>query len=206
MTVFGENLKRIRESRGMSQSELAKFLGTTRQAINRYERNEREPSIKTAAIYAERLGVSVAHLTGHVDSNIPQGFIPLPRTVKRPLVGRIACGAPITAEENIEEYVDVPVDVTCDFCLLCAGDSMIDAGISDGDIVYIRAGVDIHDGDIAAVRIGDEATLKRIYIDRANNIVTLSPANANYAPKQYRDEELYDLHIEGKAVGFTHWL
>mgnify|MGYP002626258323 CR=1 FL=1 len=204
--MFGENLKRIRESRGMSQSELAKFLGTTRQTINRYERNEREPSIKVAAIYADKLGVSVSHLTGHEPpASVPTGFIPIPLTVKRPLVGRIACGDPITAEENIEDYVDVPADVSCDFCLLCSGDSMIDAGISDGDIVYIRAGVEVHDGEIAAVRIGEEATLKRIYIDRAHNVVTLSPANANYAPKQYRDEELYDLHIEGKAVGFTHW-
>lgn len=136
-------------------------------------------------------------------STIPPGYEPLPRTVKRPLVGTIACGEPITAEQNIEDYVDVPETVRCDFCLRCKGDSMIDAHIEDGDIVYIRIQPEVEDGEIAAVRIGDEATLKRIFYDGQS--ITLMPCNSTYRPKTYSGEELNDIHIEGKAVGFTHW-
>ena len=80
---------------------------------------------------------------------------------------------------------------------------MIDAGIQDGDIVYIRIQPEVNDGEIAAVRIGDEATLKRVYYD--GNTVTLVPANSAYRPKSFSGPDLEDIQIEGKAVGFTHW-
>ena len=134
---------------------------------------------------------------------IPPGFDPLPLMRKVPLIGQIACGEPITAEENIADYVDVPAQYHCDFCLKCVGDSMIEANINDGDIVYIRKQPTVENGDIAAVRIGEEATLKRVYLD--GECVVLAPANSKYPPRSYRGQELENIHIEGKAVGFTHW-
>ena len=136
-------------------------------------------------------------------SDIPAGFEPRPKTVKRPLVGDIACGEPITAEQNVQEYVDVPEGIVCDFCLRCHGDSMIDAGIRDNDVVYIKTQPQVEDGEIAAVRIGDEATLKRVYYD--GSTITLVPANSAYRPKSYSGPELDDIQIEGKATGYTHW-
>lgn len=134
---------------------------------------------------------------------IPAGFEPPPKMKKVPLIGDIACGDPITAEQNVVDYLDVPEDVHCDFCLRCHGDSMIDAHIQDGDVVYIHCQPEVHDGEIAAVRIGDEATLKRVYYDGQN--LTLVPCNTAYRPKTYSGPDLDDIQIEGRMVGFTHW-
>ena len=134
---------------------------------------------------------------------IPPGFEPLPKMRKVPVIGEIACGEPITAEQNIEGYVDAPMDVHADFVLICKGDSMIDAGIRNGDAVFIRIQETVENGEIAAVRIDDEATLKRVYWD--GDTLVLMPANNAYAPKSFRGEEINDVHIEGKAIGYMHW-
>lgn len=203
--TFGEKLKAIRARRSLSQDELANLLGTSKQVISRYETGQRTPKITTAAEYAKILGISLSALID--DANvpaIPSGFIPVPEMEKVPLVGSIACGQPILAEENVEEMVDAPAGRGVDFCLICKGDSMIDAGIHDGDIVYIRQQTDVENGEIAAVRIGDEATLKRVYKSAAG--VMLAPANAAYTPQMYGPDTLDDIQIEGKAVGWTHWI
>ena len=134
---------------------------------------------------------------------IPPGFMPMPKMKKVPLIGAIACGDPITALQNREGDVDVPEDVRCDFALKCHGDSMVGAGIHDGDVVYIHIQPEVENGEIAAVRIGDEATLKRVYY--SGDTLTLMPANAAFAPMVYTGETLNEVHIEGKAVGYTHW-
>ena len=139
------------------------------------------------------------------DDSVPPGFEPLPKMVKRPLVGSIACGEPITAEENIEDYVDVPENVQCDFCLRCKGDSMIDAGIHDGDVVYIHIQPEVENGQIAAVRIDGEATLKRVFWDESSQTLTLLAENRNFAPLIYTGPILETVHVEGRAIGYTHW-
>lgn len=154
-------------------------------------------NIRDALKKQQRNNESAAH--------IPPGFEPLPKTVKRPLVGSIACGDPITAEENIEDYVDVPENVQCDFCLRCKGDSMIDAGIHDGDIVYIHIQPEVENGQIAAVRIDGEATLKRVFWDEQQQVLQLNPCNSSMSPMIFTGSVLETVHIEGKAVGYTHW-
>ena len=135
---------------------------------------------------------------------IPPGFEPMPKMKKIPLIGSIACGDPITAEQNIEKMVDVPENIRCDFSLTCHGDSMVDAGIHDKDVVYIRIQPQVENGEIAAVRIDGEATLKRVYYNPGT--LTLMPANPAYAPMVYTGSQLEEVHIEGKAVGWTHWV
>ena len=134
---------------------------------------------------------------------IPPGFEPMPKMKKIPLIGSIACGDPITAEQNIEKMVDVPENIRCDFSLTCHGDSMVGAGIHDKDVVYIRIQPEVENGEIAAVRIDGEATLKRVYYNPGT--LTLMPANPAYAPMVYTGSQLEEVHIEGKAVGWTHW-
>ena len=136
-------------------------------------------------------------------ATIPPGFIPMPKMVKVPLVGSIACGTPILAEQNIDGHVDAPEDIRCDFALRCKGDSMIGAGIHDGDAVYIHIQPEVENGEIAAVRIGEEATLKRVYLH--TDYIELRPENSVYESIIRRREEMNDVHIEGKAVGYTHW-
>lgn len=212
VATFARRLREGLDVRGMTQAELAKRSGISKSSISRYIKGDWEG--KQSAVYelAKALGVTEAWLMGYdvpMESDtapaIPPGFEPLPKMVKRPLVGSIACGEPITAEENIEDYVDVPENVQCDFCLRCKGDSMIDAGIHDGDVVYIHIQPEVENGQIAAVRIDGEATLKRVFWDKGSQVLQLVPANNSYMPKVYSGQALENVHVEGRAVGFTHW-
>lgn len=213
MSNFASVMKRLRIERGITQEQLASLLKVSRSTIGMYETGSREPDFETCEAIADIFNVDMDYLMGRSNverkhpitppTTAPPGFEPLPRMVKKPLIGDIACGEPITAEQNVADYVDVPETVHCDFCLRCHGDSMVDAGIQDNDVVYIRIQPEVEDGEIAAVRIGGEATLKRVYYDGQS--LTLMPANSSYRPKTYSGPELENIRIEGKAVGFTHW-
>lgn len=103
--------------------------------------------------------------------------------VNIPLVGRIAAGAPILASENIEDYLSFPAAMFSQgeyFALRIKGDSMIEAGIHEGDIAIIKKQNDAQNGDIIAALIEEEATLK--ILKRAGNSVSLLPANSAYSP------------------------
>lgn len=135
---------------------------------------------------------------------IPPGFEPLPEMIQVPLIGSIACGSPILAEGNIESYVGIPAAWRADFALTCHGDSMAPK-ICDGDIVCIRKQATVEPGEIAAVRIGEEATLKHFY--QSGEVVQLVAENAAVCPPMvYQGEQLREICIEGKAVGFCRGL
>lgn len=207
----GERMKQRRKELGFSAEKVAERLGVSPATIYRYERGdiEKVPGDSLGEL-AKILQTTPAYLMGWEEKPqpaprpIPKGFEPMPKMVKVPLVGSIACGTPILAEQNIEKIVDVPENIRCDFSLTCHGDSMEGAGIHDRDVVYIRIQPEVENGEIAAVRIGEEATLKRVYYQ--NGTLTLMPANAAYAPMVYTGPELNDVQIEGKAVGWTHWV
>lgn len=220
MATFAERLKSLRREKGWSQQRLADELELSKSSVNMYERGEREPGFETMEAIADLFNVDMNYLYGRTDIKIadpivldhsaapaprpiPKGFEPMPKMKKIPLVGSIACGTPILAEQNIDGHVDAPEDIRCDFALRCKGDSMIGAGIHDGDAVYIHIQPEVENGEIAAVRIGEEATLKRVYYD--GTTLTLMPYNNAYAPMVYTGPQLEDVHIEGKAVGYTHW-
>lgn len=136
-----------------------------------------------------------------VERVLPKNIIPMPETRRIPLVGSIACGSPILAEENIEEYISIPKDLSGDFALTCKGDSMINARIFDGDIVYIRQQDTVENGEIAAVLIDNEATLKRVRL--FDDHISLEPENPMYKPLVYWNEDMNSVRILGKAVAFT---
>lgn len=202
MAQFGDKLKAIRRERNLTQDELAKILGTSKQVISRYENNQRSPKIDVVSEYADRLGISVDYLA---DNSLPTAgnILPMPKMKMVPLLGTIACGEPILAAENIEMDVAMPEHVIADFALRCKGDSMIEARIHDGDVVYIRQQEAVDNGQIAAVLIGDEATLKRVYFYPETGKLVLSPANPAYEPFVYTGEEISSVRILGKAVAFT---
>ncbi len=207
MGSLAEVLSSRRKELGYTLAEIANKMGVSEATVQRWESgNIKSLRHEKIAKLADVLRVSPGAIMGWEDfyNPIPPGFEPLPETEKVPLVGSIACGEPITAEENIEGYVDAPKEKRVDFCLTCKGDSMIDAGIYDGDIVYIHQQAEVENGEIAAVRIENEATLKRFYYDGAGKVMLL-PANSKYAPLIYSGEEINNIHIEGKAVGFAHW-
>jgi repressor LexA len=96
--------------------------------------------------------------------------------------------------------------IRANFCLTARGDSMVNAHIYDGDIVYIRDQQSVTNGEIAAVIVNDEVTLKRLFYYREKNQVILQPENPLYEPLIYSDEELNHIRIIGKAVAVTHHL
>ena len=203
----GERIKMRREQLGITQTALADMIGESKQTIYKYESGvvSNIPSDKIEAI-ANVLDVSPAWICGwEQDSEIPvpSGFDPLPDMEEIPLVGRIACGEPITAEENLEGYVSAPAMWHATFALLCRGDSM-EPTICDGDLVAIKKDIQIENGQIVAVRIGDEATLKRVYIHK--DYIELRPENPAYTSIILRKEEISEVAIEGLAVGLCRGL
>ena len=193
----------------MSQEDLAKLLGyKSRSSINKIEMSKNDITQSKIAAFARALHTTPAYLLGWEEDvdTVPPGFEPIPKMQRVPLVGQIACGQPITAEENLEGYIEAPAEKQIDFALTCRGDSMIDVGIHDGDIAYIRKQPQVENGQIAAVRIGTEATLKRVYYYPAEKKIILQPANSAYPPLSYTGEELNEIVIEGLLVGYTHWM
>ena len=114
-----------------------------------------------------------------------------------PLVGTVAAGQPVLAEENVEEYLDLPAAVggeSGDFVLAVSGESMRDAGILGGDFVVVRPAADAVDGEIVVALIEDEATVKRFY--READVIRLQPENPDYEPIRTAEVELL-----GRVVG-----
>lgn len=200
------NIRNRRLELGMSQQELADKLGyKSRSAVNKIELGINDLTQSKIKLFAEALNTTPAYLMGWTDDvddeAVYENIIPMPKMNKIPLIGTIACGTPITAVENVECEVDIPEHINADFALRCKGDSMIDARINDGDIVYIRQQPIVENGEIAVVLIENEATLKRFY--REGNTVTLMPCNSKHKPFFYSGEQLNEIRILGKAVGFT---
>lgn len=213
---FQSRLRAGLDFTGMTQSELSKQSGVSKSSISRYLSGAWEAKQDAVYLLSRALNVSEAWLMGYdvpmersaqpTQQNnaiqLPSNILPVsPGKQTVPLYGTIACGAPILAEENIEGEIPLPDFVRADFALRCKGDSMVDARILDGDIVYIRKQPDVENGEIAAVLIEDEATLKRVY--KHNRQIVLQPANPAYPPMVYTDEEINDIRILGKAVYFV---
>ena len=209
MSELYNRIKTRRQELGLTVEELANRMGyKDKSSISKIENGKADIPQSKVEAFAKALETTTAYLIGIDEEKeravkVPPGFEPQPRMVKKPLIGDIACGEPITAEQNVADYVDVPATVHCDFCLRCHGDSRVTASIQDNDVVYIRIQPEVEEGEIAAVRIGGEATLKLVYYDVQS--LTLMPANSSYRPKTYSGPELENIRIEGKAVGFTHW-
>lgn len=212
MTI-GEKIKQARLDKGLTQEELASKLGyKSRSSVNKIETGGRDIPRSQIKKIAEILQVSPISLLGFEDEPPARDDLSvlserydniLPVKLKRfPLLGEIACGEPVFADEDKESYVMADMDIHADFCLRAKGDSMINARIFDGDLVFVRKMPIVDNGDIAAVVIEDEATLKRVYYDRENNLLQLVAENPRYKPFVYRGEELNHVRILGKAVYF----
>ncbi|MCL2140301.1 MAG: helix-turn-helix domain-containing protein [Dehalococcoidia bacterium] len=198
---FGANLRRIREEQGLTQEGLATKLETSKQVISRYENDHRSPKVSVVAEYAKKLGVSLSRLTGTIERDIYSFPNIHPISTQRfKVLGSIACGEPTYAEEELESYIELNTNIQADFILRAKGDSMIGLRINDGDIVFIREQPQVEQGEVAAVCIGDEATLKRFY--QYGNIVLLQSANPSYEDIEVNLDEVTDFRILGKAIAF----
>lgn len=195
MTSLYDNIRIRRESLGMTQEELANALGyKSRSTIAKIESGENDITQNKISAFAKALRTTPAALMGWDDGLITNLF-PLPKT-RIPLIGTIAAGEPVLAVENIEEYIDLAECTNADFCLRVEGDSMIGAGIHSGDIVFIRQQPEVEDGEIAAVLIDEEATLKKVY--KIGEVIQLRAENPKYPPITLNGEK--NVRILGKAV------
>lgn len=198
----GERIKCRRKELSMSAEQLAEKVNLSPATIYRYEKGdiEKVPADILKKV-ARALNSSPAYLMGWESENkppIPAGFQPLPQRDHVPRVGQIACGEPITAEENIDAYDEVPSAWHADFTLLCQGDSM-EPKIKDSDIVAIHSQPMVENGQIAAVLIDGEATLKRVFIFEDH--IELRAENPAFPTIIRIGEAMNDITIEGKAVG-----
>lgn len=199
---IGSNIKRLRTDAQLSQAELGKIAGVTDKAVSTWEADIKTPRMGAVEKMAAYFGVPKSAILDDVYQApvpVPPGLEPLPEMATVPLIGDIACGTPITAEQNVVDRIGVPATWRADYALTCHGDSMVPK-IQDGDIVCVRCQPMVENGEIAVVLIDGEATLKRFY--RQGDTVTLMPENqAACAPMVYQGPEINELCIEGKAVG-----
>lgn len=197
-------LKDRRLELGMTLEDVGNIVGVTKTTVRKWETGDIENMKRDKIVLlANALKTTPNFIMGIDEDNDPIFNIPnvLPLSKQRiPLLGKIACGVPIYAEQNFEEYVECGHDVNADFALRCQGDSMINANICDGDIVFIRRQPTVNNGEIACVLIEDEATLKRVYITKSQ--ITLVSENSLFAPVTITGEDMNYVRILGKAVKF----
>ena len=208
---IGQRIQQRRKELGLSADTVAEYLKKDRSTIYRYESNDIE-KLPTAILepLAKILKTTPAYLMGWEESPsndlsfLEQYGIKPIKTKKFRMLGEIACGQPIFCDENYETYIDASEDINADFCLTAKGDSMINARIFDGDVVFVKEQPVVDNGEIAAVIIEDEATLKRVYL-KPDKII-LRPENPIYDDIIYEKEEMNRVRILGKAVAFQSWV
>ena len=208
MSELGERIKILRKEKSLTQSKLMDILRndydlkTDRVMISKWETGFQTPHIDTLKILAEVLDVSVDFLVTGTEKNAPEPEEDISAfpVKKIRMLGSIACGTPIFCNEEYEYVVATGENANADFCLTARGDSMINARIADGDIVFIKQQNTVENGDIAAVVIGDEATLKRVY--KTADGIMLVAENPAYQPMYFSGEELNQTYVLGKAIGF----
>lgn len=205
MSNIGELIEKRRKELGLTLEEVGNYVGVGKSTVKKWETgyisNMRRDKI---SLLSKILQISPTELIGDYSDDIYSQFdnISPIRTQRISLLGEIACGKPIYCDEDRESYVEVGADIRADFCLRAKGDSMIGARIMDGDIVFIREQPIVENGEIAAVIIDDEATLKRVYYYKDSGKLILQAENPKYSPLVYIGEELNSIRILGKAIAF----
>ena len=193
--MIGKNIRYLRKRAGYSQEQVARKLEVTQGTVSQWENGLTEPDTRTLAQLAQMFSVPLDYFL----SEEPHRDLDSIRITRQavPIVGEIACGEPITAQQNIEGYADLPDGVHADFALRCKGDSM-EPTFMHGDLVLIRNSPDFQPGQIAAIGIEGEALLKHVY-RQGENILCVSE-NPAYAPQTFHADQVT---IYGLAVGYV---
>lgn len=203
--IFSSNLRRLIDVSGKTQKEIADAIGVSQQIMNVWARGKAIPRMGKIQKLADFFGIEKSELRDEQTEkpSLPAYSNIVPLNIQRiPLLGEIACGQPIFCTEDRESYVESGTDVRADFCLKARGDSMTGARILDGDIVFIQRDAPLEPGQIYAIAIDDEATLKRVYYDEASQVLQLLSENPKYPPMIYSGEKLDHVHILGRAIAF----
>jgi len=195
-TYFASNLRYLRTKRNLEQLELAQLLGRkSASSISEWEKGSYTPKAGILSDIARIFDVDLTELMHKDLTGSEVRITPITDNSPIPLLGTIAAGAPILAEEHIEEYFNIDSKIKADFALRIKGDSMINAGINEGDIVFIREQCTLENSQIGAILIDSEATLKKFYQD--NGTVILQSENKAYPPMIFKEGHM---RILGKLV------
>lgn len=209
-----KNIKKRRLELELTQSDLAQKLGySDKSMIAKIEKGSIDLPQSKISAFAKALNTSEVELMGYVEgvdypaaARTPEdyGLTRLSDVHKKaiPMLGTVACGTPIYANEEHDSYVLADEDIDADYCLTARGDSMINARIYDGDLIFVKQCDHVENGEIAVVAIGDEVTLKRVYFYAETHTLQLIAENPKYAPLIYRDDELDGVYVIGKALFF----
>lgn len=207
---MGEKIKLLRAQHELTLEQVAQKVGVGKSTVRKWETgiiaNMKRDKISALA---EALYTTPAYLMGWEEPKQQDdaekalyeklGIMPVSKK-KIPLLGNVACGEPIYAEQSVEAFISVDEGLEADFCLRAKGDSMVNARIFDGDVLFVKKQAMVDDGDIALVIVEDEATVKRVYYDRENNVLQLVPDNPKYKIMRYVGAELNQIRILGKIV------
>ncbi len=185
------NFVSILKEKNITQYKIAKETGISQSTLTNWKNGTYTPKLEKLEKLSRYLGIDISDLQGEGKGD-----------KRLPILGNIACGTPIFAQENIDGYATPCYMKDADFCLFAKGDSMIGARIYEGDLVFIRKQPSVENGEIAAVLIDDSATLKRVYYYPNEKKLVLSPENPKYEPLVYIGKELEQVQILGKAVAF----
>jgi len=209
---IGRRIKERREELDLTQDQLGKRLWLNKSTIQRYEtgkvKNIKLPILQSMAreldVAPDWLALKTSEKGSFSRDNTSYEKYGLkPIHAKRiPMLGEIACGEPLYCNEEYETFIEANTNINADFCLVAKGDSMINARILNGDVVFIKKQPTVKNGEIAAVIIDNEATLKRVYYYPEKNKLVLSSENPAYEPFMYINDELNQIRILGKAVAF----
>lgn len=196
--AVGNNIKKYRTIRNYSLQDLAERVGLTKKTIQRYENGEIKIDMDRLLDVAEALEVEVPQLIEGAESFIGVDLTELD-TVKIPVVGRVVCSEGMCAIEEIERYEDTPRNWVrsgdC-FYVIAQGDSMINARIYDGDLLLIEKQNDVEDGDIAAVVIDNQISIKKVF--KTDGMLILQSENPKYGPIFKTEENKDSIFILGK--------
>jgi len=205
VSTLGNRIKELRKKSGYTQSEFIELLKekyglrADRVMLSKWECSKQTPHIDTQKCIANAFGVTLDYLNGVEEkTNLKLRNISPMKEAKIPMYGKIACGTPIECNVDFDIETITGDHVDGDFCVVARGDSMINARIFEGDIITIRKQSVVENGEIAAVAIGDEATLKRVYY--IENGIMLVAENPAYKPMIFVGEDCNNVVILGKAV------
>lgn len=197
--MLKNRLKILRESKKLTQQELADKLNLSRVRYNNYETGKRNPDYEVLQLIANFYDVSIDYLLGKTESTPKKG-------IKIPVLGKVAAGIPIEAIENYDsdEWEEIPINLAkCGeyFALKIKGESM-EPKFSNGDVVIVKKQDDIESGEIGVVIVnGCDATVKKI-VKQSNGIMLVASNNEVYPPKFFDRESIENLPVKiiGKVV------
>lgn len=217
--TLSELIKSIRTTQHLSLGKMSELTGISKGTLSLWERGKNPnnpdkplvPSMETLRKLTAILPYGLDELISQLDDDteisipgprqpLPSNVMPIPPMKKVPMLGSVACGEPIYMDEVRGEYYPLDSSIHADFCLRAKGDSMTGARIYDGDIVFVQSSPVVENGQIAAVAIDDEATLKYFY--QYGDTVVLRPANPKYDELTYSKEQLNHIRILGRAMAF----